>query len=81
MPIQLASVVQALGPHTMTIREAFIADPPHTVQEAVNKMEELTGICRSETTVRMWLKNGFRHREIGPIPAKETPLQRVFLDA
>ena len=71
----------ALGPHTTTIQEAFIAEPPHTVPEAVNRIEKLTGIRRSEPPVRPWLKNGFGHRKTGPIPAKADPVaQELFLD-
>ena len=71
----------ALGPHTTTIQEAFIAEPLHTVPEAVNRIEKLAGIRRSEPPVRPWLKNGFGHRKTGPIPAKADPVaQELFLD-
>ena len=70
----------ALGPHTTTIQEAFIAEPLHTVQEAVNRIEELTGIRRSETTVRPWLKkrvwasqNRSHPRKSGPRRARTLP--------
>ena len=42
--------------HATTLREAFTAHPPHTVQEAVDRIESLTGIRRSPTQVRAWLK-------------------------
>jgi transposase len=46
----------ALNAYTDTIRQAFIEQPPHTVQEAVNRIKELTGIRRSPPAVRTWLK-------------------------
>ena len=46
----------ALHAYTDTIRQAFIQQPPHTVQEAVDRIEALTGVRRSPTAVRTWLK-------------------------
>ena len=46
----------ALNAYTDTVRQAFIAHPPHTVQEAVERIKALTGIRRSPTAVRTWLK-------------------------
>ncbi|MCL4351688.1 MAG: hypothetical protein M1318_03415 [Firmicutes bacterium] len=43
----------ALDAQTTPLREVFTANPPHTVQEAV----DLTGIRRSPTQVGDWLKN------------------------
>ncbi len=42
--------------HATTLRETFTAQPPHTVQEAVDRIESLTGVRRSPTQVREWLK-------------------------
>ena len=44
----------ALDTHAATLREAFETQPPHTVQEAVDRIEALTGVRR--TQVREWLK-------------------------
>ena len=41
-----------LHTYTTTLRDAFIQEPPHTVQEAVDRIEALTGVRRSPTTVR-----------------------------
>ena len=46
----------ALDAHAATLREAFAVNPPHTVQEAVDRIEAVTGIRRSPTQVREWLK-------------------------
>ena len=46
----------ALHAYTDTIRQTFIAEPPHPVQEAIERIEALTGIRRSPTAVRTWLK-------------------------
>ena len=46
----------ALDRHATTLREAFTAQPPHTVQEAVDRIAALTGVRRSPTPVRAWLK-------------------------
>jgi len=46
----------ALDPHTTTLRAEFEARPPHTVPEAVERIATLTGIRRSPTQVRAWLK-------------------------
>ena len=67
----------ALGPHTTTIQEAFIAEPPHTVPEAVNRIEKLTGIRRSEPPVRPWLKKtGLGIAKPVPSPQKRTPSRK-----
>ena len=48
---------QTLTPELLdTLRDAFTSQPPHTVQEAVDRIETLTDIRRSPTQVRAWLK-------------------------
>ena len=52
----------------------FRQHPPATVNEARAKMAELTGITRSPTQVREWMKRcGMRCRKIGVLPAKGDP--------
>ncbi len=64
----------ALSVHTTTLREEFEARPAHTVQEAVERIVTLTGIRRSPTQVRVWLKQpGFSRLKTGQIPAKADP--------
>ncbi|KOR28794.1 transposase, partial [Achromatium sp. WMS1] len=52
-----------LTKHTQTIEAYFRENPPATIKEAMAKIEELTGIKRSETQVRNYLKSiGFERR-------------------
>jgi len=63
-----------LRQHTTTIEEYFREHPPASVKEAMAKIEELTGIKRSENRVREFLKSiGMAPRKMGMIPAKADP--------
>jgi transposase len=45
--------------------------------EAISKIEELTGIQRSKTQVRMFLRKlGMRHCKVGSVPAGADPDQQ-----
>jgi transposase len=46
----------ALQEHYASLEACFRAHPPATIKEAQNKIEALTGIKRSETQVREYLK-------------------------
>jgi len=46
-----------LQEHPASLEAYFRAHPPATIKEAQNKIEGLTGIQRSETQVREFLKN------------------------
>jgi transposase len=53
------------------IEQYFEENPPASIGEAVAKIEELTGIKRSETQVRKFLKDRkFRFLRVGTVPAK-----------
>jgi transposase len=53
------------------IEDYFKENPPASIKEAMSKIEELTGIKRSETQVRKFLLSlGMKCRKIGMIPAK-----------
>ncbi|MEA3288350.1 MAG: IS630 family transposase, partial [Candidatus Marinimicrobia bacterium] len=57
--------------YTTTIETYFREHPPASVKEAMAKIEELTGIKRSENRVREFLKSiGMAPRKVGMIPAK-----------
>lgn len=57
--------------HAETIEGYFREHPPATVKEAAAKIEELTGIRRSTTQVRQFLKSlGMRRLKVGAVPAK-----------
>lgn len=48
--------VGALEPHRPTLEAEFGQRPPHTIAEAAERIEKLTGVRRKETQVRMFLK-------------------------
>jgi transposase len=63
-----------LNQHTAMIEAYFREHPPASVKEAMAKIEELTGIKRSENRVRVFLKSiGLAPRKVGTIPAKADP--------
>jgi len=64
----------ALDEHQVALKAYFRQHPPATVNEARAKIAELTGITRSPTQVREWMKRcGMRCRKIGVLPAKGDP--------
>ena len=57
--------------HQQTIESYFREHPPATVKEAMNVMEKLTGIKRTEKPVWKFLKKiGLQYRKVGMIPSK-----------
>src|SRR4030042_5325735 len=57
--------------YTSSIEAYFKEHPPATIKEAMSKIEELTGLKRSETQVRKFLKSiGIKRRKVGTIPSK-----------
>jgi len=63
-----------LRQYTKTIEAYFSDHPSASVKEAMAKIEELTGIKRSENRVRIFLKSiGMAPRKVGMIPAKADP--------
>jgi transposase len=63
-----------LTKHTFTIEAYFKEHPPATIKEAMSKIEELTGIKRSEPQVNKFLKSiGMKCRKVGMIPSKADP--------
>ncbi len=68
-----------LAAHAETWEGYFREHPPATIKEAVAKIEELTGIRRSETQVRQFLKSlGMRRLKLGAIPAKADPEKQAI---
>lgn len=67
-----------LEEHTDAISEHLTKHPPHTIAEAQQAIEELTGIRRSETQVRELLKRlGFLRLKTGSLPAKADPVAQA----
>jgi transposase len=60
-----------LAAHRETLEVYFAEHPPATIKEAVAKIEELTGVQRSESQAREFLKSmGLRRLKVGFVPAK-----------
>lgn len=68
--------VSALTPHRDSLEAEFNARPPHTVAEACQRIEELTGVRRKETRVRKFLREtlqlSWRKVAAVPVPPKLT---------
>jgi transposase len=61
----------AFAKHRATIEAHLRAHPPQTINEAVAVLEELTGIGRSPTQVRVFLNHlGVKRLKVGLLPAK-----------
>ena len=54
--VNLYRPTSALEAHTTTLEAYFRDQPPATIKEAQHEIETLTGIKRSETQVRTFLK-------------------------
>ena len=80
MTVPFHRPMSALAAHRSTIEDDFREHPPATVDEAVEKIEELTGIRRSPTQVRVFMRSiGMRFRKVAAIPAKADPeVQEAF---
>lgn len=60
-----------------SIENYFRENPPATINEAIAKIDELTGIKRSPTQVRKFLKSlGMKPRKVGMIPSKAEPQEQ-----
>jgi len=60
--------------HQKSIEDYFRKHPPASINEAIDKIEELTGIRRRPTQVRKFLKKiGMRLLKVGTIPSKADP--------
>ena len=63
-----------LAAYASTIETYFRENPPASIKEAAAKIEDLTGIKRSETQVRKFLISlGMKPRKVGMVPAKADP--------
>jgi len=71
-----------LQAHAATLAAHFRDHLPATVKEAMSEIEALTGIKRSETQVRQFLKKlGLRRCKVGMLPAKaDSEAQATFLE-
>lgn len=71
-----------LEEHTDTLLAYFEKEPPHTIAQAVEKIEELTEIRRSPTQVRAWMSRyKMKYRKTGHIPAKvDKEVQKEYIE-
>jgi transposase len=61
----------ALNQHSSTLEAHFRSQPPRTVAEAQAAIERLTGIRRSPTQIRAFLKRiGMHVRKVGTMPGR-----------
>lgn len=68
--------------HRGKLKAEFEAKPPKIINEAVERIEKLTGIRRSPTQIRKFLKDlGLKRLKVGQVPSKADPeKQKVFLE-
>jgi transposase len=60
-----------LDKHIQSIEQNFKQRPPATIKEAMGRIEQLTGLKRSEVQIGKFLKRmGITRRKIGMVPAK-----------
>lgn len=63
--------------HATNIAELFVKEPPGSIGEAIIKIKELTGIERSHSRVREFMRrHKFRFLKTGHIPAKVNNTQQ-----
>lgn len=69
--INFYSPESELVEHQQTIENYFREHPPATIKEAMSLIEKLTGLKRSEKSVRKFLDQmGLKRRKVGMIPSK-----------
>jgi transposase len=65
-----------LMPHAATLEARFAEQPPHTVAEAVDRIEQLTGVRRGKSQVHQFLRNtlglSWQRTAAVPCPPKKT---------
>ena len=60
--------------HKKTIEDYFKDNPPSTIKEAIAEIEKITGLKRSPTQTRKFLKSiGMKRLKVGAIPSKADP--------
>jgi transposase len=68
----------ALNPHIPSLKTYFEAHPPRTSAEAQAVIERMTGIKRSPTQIKAFLKRiGMSCRNVGYVPGKAATLRKL----
>lgn len=72
-----------LETYTESLLQSFVQQPPRSLDEAVLRTEEITGIRRSASRMRAFLlRHGFHYLKTGHVPAKvNTDLQKQWVDS
>jgi len=67
-----------LSPHAESIEAEFRREPPHSIGEAIARIEVLTGVLRTPTSVKLFLtKIGMKFRKVGSAPkGSENPVKQ-----
>ncbi len=72
--IRFRKPVSELAAHQQTLEDYFKTHPPATIKEAMDTIEKLTGLKRSEPRIKKFLSNlGFKRRKVGTVPSKADP--------
>lgn len=71
-----------LEAHTQSLLDYFEEHPPHSINQAIEVIKNLTNLERSPSSVKAWMKrHGLRYRKTGQIPAKaDTEKQAKFIE-
>jgi len=75
--IRFRRPVSELASHQKTLEDYFRTHLPATIKEAMNQIEKLIGLKRSERRVKKFLdKLGLKRRKVGMAPSKADPDQQ-----
>lgn len=71
-----------LEQYSSSLLSHFEESPPHTINEAKNRIKELTEIERSPSQIKAWMKrHNLRYRKTGQIPSKaDKNKQKLFVE-
>jgi len=74
-----------LTPYRETLEASFCEQPPHTVAEAVERIEQLTGVRRGPTQVHQFLREtlelSWQRTAAVPCPPKKNVAEHVQTQA
>ena len=63
--------------HQQTLEDYFKSHPPATIKEAMDKIEKITGLKRSEKPITKFLNRlGLKRRKVGMVPSKADPAKQ-----
>jgi transposase len=67
-----------LESYKILIEESFNKEPAHSIKEAQQRIEKLTGLKRSHTQIRVFFRKiGMRFRKMGYVPSKADPEKQM----